>query len=154
MELTCADVYVRIFFRADCGEFILTKGRDNTVIPMRAVLRDDNSIVYHGITSFIVSDEQMSFAVDFARHSTTTFFLSSAMRGSDVTDAYPQFAPREGAVTLTDDSLLIFQDPPTNAQAKRWLPTMTAEHIISGAGGVRGVWVRIEIHCYERCDDV
>lgn len=153
-KLICTDVYVRVFFLADCHEFVLTRREDGTAIPMKEILRDFNSVIYYGSTSFIHDEERISFTVDFAYPSRPTFNLPSLEKRSRISDSYPQFSPKEDALTFHTESMLWFQEPPLCDEVYSWWPTLDRRHLLQRTDGCRGSWSGIEIHCYKRHDDV
>lgn len=157
MEATkcvCTDIYVRISFSADCHGFILTKTDDSLTIAMHEVFRNDSEVVYHGGTFFVVDEADVNLSVDFAHRSVTFGPSLTGITDALVSAFHPWFAPREGAIVFSEDTFLVFDEPPVNEEAKRWLPTMTVRQLLVGVDGSRGVLAAIELHCYEDYDEV
>ena len=128
-----ANVYVRIFSQLDIREFTLTQLETFpcTCIQMKEILRDLDSVIYYGNTSFLVIRERMSFVVDFDRSLAPSFCFFSSREHSALGESYPQFNVKEGEQVFTCKNALILED---DCQ--------------------RAVWASIELQCYARYDDV
>lgn len=153
-KLVCTDVYVRIFFLADCRGFVLTRREDGTTILMKEILRDFNSVIYYGSTCFAVGDGRISFTLDFACPVNPTFALPSRKKFSKISESYPQFGPKEDALSFHTESVVWFQEPAFCDEVQSWLPTLDRGQVLRRGDGCRGSWSSIELHCYKRHDDV
>lgn len=143
----CTDVYICIRFQADCHDFVLTERKRNVSILMQEIERNDVEIIYHANVCFEIA-RAPAFEIDFALG---TVFRPVLKLGV-VSDSF--LSRRNGAMVAQEKSVMIFKKPPTNDAAKRWLPTMTSVLNYTGPRGMRGVDASIELHCYERHDDV
>lgn len=151
-ELVCTDIYVIIFFQAELHEFILTETGSRTAMCMKEVFRDEESIVYYSSCHLNLDDEETSFIIDQAHHAAPTFFLSSSNVEDAISQQYPQFAPENGSISLSDSS--VFIPDRTHPEVQLWLPKATASKYISTDCGILGFHTSIELHCCPRVDDV
>lgn len=148
-KYACTDVYVCIFFTADCREFLLTKREGEIPVRMKEIERTQDTMVYHGKCGFSLDAQSMYFEPDIIDYLNGTFCLSLYWDHDErnISNTHRQFAPKQGALTLSDTAFIGLKE-------ESWLQEVDDEYLITDVHGNRQVYSSIELHCYELRDDV
>lgn len=107
VPLTCTDLYVSVCAEINREEFVITEWKKGMSLLLKKVFQNQQRSIYHCAPYFTVEfdDDYLSFCCDFDLGGETWNFTlhdeDNDFGHTYVSDEFAQFAPKEGAVTVS-----------------------------------------------------